>query len=75
MIEVRRAAVGLDEEELLELARIVVDQDQEAALRFLKRSVYDKVVRAQQGKLKSHLDVSGDPTAAFKASQKKEETR
>ena len=72
MLEIRRAAVALEEEELVEMARIVFDQDREAALRFLKKAVYDKVVRAQQGRLKSHLDVSGDPTAAFKASQTKE---
>lgn len=47
MLEITKAAVALEEEELLELARIVHDQDRDAALRFLKRSLYDKVQRSQ----------------------------
>ncbi len=56
MLEIRKTAIALEEEELLELERIVIDRDEKDALVFLKKSVYDKVARSQQGRLKSHLD-------------------
>lgn len=48
MLEIRRAAVALDEDELLELERIISDVDEKAALRFLKKIVYEKVTRGQR---------------------------
>jgi len=48
MIEIRKTAIALKEEELLELERIIVDCDENEALNFLKKSVYDKVVDSQQ---------------------------
>ena len=66
MLEMRRTAISLNEEELLELERIVIDRDGKEALIFLKKSVYNKVVRSQQGRLKSHLDTSGDAVETFK---------
>jgi hypothetical protein len=48
MIEIRKTAIALEEEELLELERIMVDRDEKEALDFLKKSVYDKVVDYQQ---------------------------
>jgi len=48
MIEIRKTAIALEEEELLELERIMVDRDEKEALDFLKKSVYDKVVDSQQ---------------------------
>lgn len=48
MIEIRKTAIALGEEELLELERIMVDRDETEALDFLKKSVYDKVVESQQ---------------------------
>ena len=66
MLEIRKTAIALDEEELLELERIMIDRDEKEALIFLKKSVYDKVSRSQQGKLKSHLDTGGDPVERFK---------
>ena len=50
MLEISKTAIALEEEELLELERIMVDRDEEGALAFLKESVYDKVVRSQQVK-------------------------
>jgi hypothetical protein len=50
MLEISKTAIALEEEELLELERIMVDCDEEGALSFLKESVYDKVVRSQQVK-------------------------
>ena len=48
MKEIRKTAIALEEEELLELERIMVDRDESEALDFLKKSVYDKVVDSQQ---------------------------
>ena len=65
MLEIRKTAVGLDEKELLELERIITDGDEKEALVFLKKAVYDKVARSQQGKLKSHLDTGVNPVKGF----------
>lgn len=51
--------------DLLELDRIVLDGDEKGAMRFLKKSVYDKIVRSQQGRLKSHLDTGGNSVERF----------
>jgi len=48
MLEIRRTAIALGEEELLELETIMVDCDEKEALRFLKKSVYNKVVDSQE---------------------------
>lgn len=69
MLEISKTAISLDEAELLELERIVTDGKGKEALVFLKKSVYEKVVRSQKGKLKSHLDSSGDPVERFKKGQ------
>jgi len=52
MLEIRKTAIALNGEELLELERITVDRDEKEPLIFLKRLVYDKIGRSQQGKLK-----------------------
>ena len=65
MLEIRRTAIALDEEELLELERVITDKDEKGALSFLKKSVYDRIVHAQQGRLKSHLDTGGNPVERF----------
>ncbi len=66
MLEIRKTAIALDEKELLVLEKIVVDSDVEGALSFLKKVVYDKITRSQQGKLKSHLDTADNPVEKFK---------
>ncbi len=50
MVEASRTAIALDEEELLYLARIMISRDEQEAFNFMKKSVYDKVNRIQQGK-------------------------
>jgi len=65
MLEIRRTAIALDEKELLELERVITDGDKKGALSFLKKAVYDKITRSQQGKLKSHLDTGGNPIEGF----------
>lgn len=69
MLEIRKAAIAFDENELLQLERIVTDRDEKEALRFLKKAVYDKIVRSQQGRLKSHLDTGGDVVERFRREQ------
>jgi hypothetical protein len=66
MLEIRKTAIALEEEELMELEQIVADEDEKGALRFLKRSVYAKVARSQGARLRSHLYSSGDPVEKFK---------
>lgn len=65
MLEVKKEAVVFDADEVIELQRIIMDRDEKDALVFLRKSVYEKVLRAQQGRLKSHLDTSGDPVKLF----------
>jgi len=48
MLEIKRTAIGLDEKELLELERIITDGDKKESLRFLRKTVYDKVARSQR---------------------------
>ena len=64
MLEIRRAAVSFDERDVMELERIVTDNDKEEALKFLKKSIYDRIAHAQQGRLKSHLDAA-NPVEGF----------
>ena len=50
MVEPIKTAIALEEEELLELTRIMIGRDEKEAFNFLKKSVYDKVARIQQGR-------------------------
>jgi len=69
MLEIRKTAIALDEKDLLELERVITDRDEKGALSFLKKSVYDKVARSQQGRLKCHLDTGGNPVERFRREQ------
>ncbi len=64
MLEIKRCVVPLDENDVMELERIVTDADEKEALGFIRRAVYDRLLHAQQGKLKSHLD-SANPVEGF----------
>ena len=65
MLEIRKAAISLDEAEVLELERVITDRDEKEAMAFLKRCIYDRILHAQQGRLKSHLDSGGNPVDRF----------
>ena len=65
MLDIRKTAISLDDKELLELERIITDSDEKEALSFLKKTVYDKITRSQQGRLKSHLDTGDNPVGRF----------
>jgi hypothetical protein len=64
MLEIKRTAISLNENDLLELERITTDGDKEGALGFLK-NIYNRINCSQQGKLKSHLDTSANPVEGF----------
>lgn len=64
MLEIRKAAVSFDERDLMALERIVTDSDEKEALQFLKKSIYNRILHGQQGRLKSHLDAAG-PVEGF----------
>ncbi|HUU65605.1 MAG TPA: hypothetical protein VMW37_05815 [Dehalococcoidales bacterium] len=48
MLEIRKTAIALDEQGLLELERVITDRDEKGALSFLKRAVDDKIARSQR---------------------------
>lgn len=66
MLEIKKTAIAFDEKELIRLEGIIIDEDEAEALKFLKRAVYNKIAKGQQGRLKSHLDTQGDPVEGFK---------
>ena len=69
MLEIRKTALSFDEKDLIELERIVMDNDEKEALKFVKKSIYDRILHSQQGRLKSHLDAT-NPVEAFKKNHK-----
>ncbi len=64
MLEIRKTAVSFDEQDVMELEIIVTDADEKEALKFLKKSIYDRILYSQQGRLKSHLDAA-NPVEGF----------
>jgi hypothetical protein len=70
MIEIRKTSIVLEENDLIELERIIIDDDEDEALKFLKKSVYKKIVHSQQGRLKSHLDGINNPAERFNSNAK-----
>ena len=66
MLEITRKTLALEPEEVMELERIITDEDREEAFRFLKRSIYRKLINTQENRLKSHLDGDKDPSGSFK---------
>jgi hypothetical protein len=67
MLEAKREAVALEPQELVELEQILVDGDRDAAYLFLKERVYKRILSAQGGRLKSHLDGTSDPAGSFRS--------
>jgi len=64
MLEIKNAVISFEANDLMELERIITDNDAKEALMFLKKSVYDRISQSQQGKLKSHLDAD-NPVEGF----------
>lgn len=67
ILEIKKSAVSFEENELVELERIILDQDEAAAFQFLRKQVYQKIARSQKDRLKSHLDSGSDPVEKFKS--------
>jgi len=65
MLEITKKIVSLEPEEVMELERIIIDEDQAGAYTFLKKAIYHKLAASQDGHLKSHLDGCNDPVADF----------
>jgi hypothetical protein len=70
MLEITRKTLTFEPEEVMELERIITDEDAEGAYAFLKKSVYRKFRTSQENRLKSHLDGCIEPAGTF-ASKKK----
>ena len=66
MLEITRKALTLEPQEVMELERIITDEDREAAYVFLKKNVYRKLLASQGDRLKSHLDGEHDPSGSFR---------
>ena len=64
MLEIRKPAISFDERDMMEIERIVTDGDEKEALKFIKNSVYNRILHSQQGRLKSHLDAT-NPVEGF----------
>jgi hypothetical protein len=66
MLQISRKVLSLEPQEIMELERIITDDDRDEALRFLKRSVYKRLLTSQEDRLKSHLDGDHDPAGSFR---------
>ena len=65
MLEIKKTVINLDEADLLELERIITDEDEKEAFKFLKSRIYNRIVASQKGKLRSHLDTGDNPVDSF----------
>jgi hypothetical protein len=69
MLEIKKSAVSFNEEELIELERIMIDEDHDGAYQFLKKNIYRRLETSREGKLKSHLNGDQDPASSFQKKQ------
>jgi hypothetical protein len=65
MLEITKKALTLEPQEVMELERIIIDDDREGAFQFLKKNIYQRIVSSQEDHLKSHLDGCSDPVSVF----------
>jgi len=66
MLAIKKTGIAFNKKGLINLEQIITDQDKAVAFTFLKRAVYSKIAKGQQGRLKSHLDTRGDSVEGFK---------
>jgi hypothetical protein len=50
---------------VLELERIITDEDKSEAFLFLKKKIYQRLLTSQENRLKSHLDGCQEPAVSF----------
>ena len=65
MLEISNKTLILAPQEVMELERIIIDEDREGAYHFLKKRIYQKLSLSQKSHLKSHLDGCSDPASSF----------
>jgi hypothetical protein len=65
MLEITKKVLTLEPREVMELERIIIDDDREGAFQFLKKNIYQRFVSSQEDHLKSHLDGCSDPVSIF----------
>ncbi|WP_300667743.1 hypothetical protein [Desulfoluna sp.] len=56
MLKIQDSTLSLSAEELIELERIMMDKDRDAAYLFLKKKVYRKLEVSVEGRMKSHIN-------------------
>ncbi len=66
MLRMYRASISLEPAQLMELEAIITDDDEHLALKFVRKHMYNAILKSQQGRLKSHLDGSPDPVGDIK---------
>jgi hypothetical protein len=65
MLEITKKALTLEPQEVMELERIIIDDDREGAFQFLKKNIYQRFVSSQEDHLKSDLYGCSDPVSVF----------
>ena len=65
MLEIKKQSLILEPQEVMELERIITDEDHEGAYNFLKKNIYKKLLLSQENRLKSHLNGQSDPVTTF----------
>ena len=65
MLEITRKTLTLEPQEVMEMERIVTDEDKAEAFFFLKKKIYQRLLTSQENRLKSHLDGCQDPALTF----------
>ncbi len=65
MLDIKRKTLTLEPQEVMELERIIIDDDRDGALQFLKKHIYQQFTLSQENRLKSHLDGCDDPVSTF----------
>ena len=65
MLDITRKTLTLEPQEVMEMERIVTDEDQVEAFIFLKKKIYQRLLTSQENLLKSHLDGCQDPASTF----------
>ena len=65
MLEITQKTLTLEPQEVMEIERIITDENQEEAFIFLKKKIYQRLLASQENRLKSHLDGCNDPATSF----------
>jgi hypothetical protein len=65
MLNITKKVMSLEPEDVMELERIITDEDREGAYNFLTKVIYRRLLNSQENRLKSHLDGDRDPAGSF----------